>query len=110
MSELSDLHGVREAARRDKRTRFISLLHVTVQRLRDSYYALKREAAPGVNGVTWQEYGTDLDEKLADFIAASIGERTERNHPSEPTYQKQMGGNVSWASQPWRISWSSRRW
>src|SRR5438046_471071 len=42
--------GVREAARRDKRTRFTALLHhVTVQRLLDSYYALKREAAPGVD-------------------------------------------------------------
>ena len=42
-SELSDLHGVREAARRDKRTRFTALLHhVTPELLRDSYYALKR--------------------------------------------------------------------
>ena len=52
--ELSDLSGVREAARKDKRTRFTALLHhVTVSLLRDSYYALKREAAPGVDGVTW---------------------------------------------------------
>jgi len=56
-SELSDLHGVREVARRDKRTRFSALLHhVTSGLLRDSYYALKRDAAPGVDGVTWQEY------------------------------------------------------
>src|SRR5262249_15858765 len=49
ISELSDLHGVRKAARKDKRTRFTALLHhVTVNLLRDSYYALKREAAPGV--------------------------------------------------------------
>src|SRR5438309_11331717 len=68
ISELSDLLGVRKAARQDKRTRFTALLHhVTVGLLRDSYYALKREAAPGVDGVTWQEYETDLDEKLADF-------------------------------------------
>jgi RNA-directed DNA polymerase len=67
-SELSDLRGVREVARRDKRTRFSALLHhVTTELLRDSYYALKRDAAPGVDGVTWQEYETDLDEKLADL-------------------------------------------
>src|SRR5215475_9840760 len=48
-SELSDLHGVREVARRSKQTRFTALLHhVTPGLLRDSYYALKREAAPGV--------------------------------------------------------------
>ena len=68
ISELSDWHGVPKAARKDKRTRFTALLHhVTVGLLRDSYYALKGEAAPGVDGVTWQEYETDLDEKLADL-------------------------------------------
>jgi RNA-directed DNA polymerase len=46
-SELSGLHGVREVAHRDKRTRFTALLyHVTTNLLRESYYALKREAAP----------------------------------------------------------------
>jgi len=56
ISELSDLRGVRKAARKDKRTRFTALLHhVSVGLLRDSYYALKRDAAPGVDGITWQE-------------------------------------------------------
>jgi hypothetical protein len=51
ISELSDLFGVREVARRDKRTRFTALLHhVTTELLRDSYYALRRDAAPGVDG------------------------------------------------------------
>jgi hypothetical protein len=63
---LSDLLGVRKAACKDKRTRFTALLHhVTVNLLRDGFYALKRGAAPGVDGVTWQEYETDLEEKLA---------------------------------------------
>jgi RNA-directed DNA polymerase len=56
-SELSDLSGVREVAGWDKRTQFSALLHhVTPGLLRDSYHALKRDAAPGVDGVTWQEY------------------------------------------------------
>jgi hypothetical protein len=39
--------------------RFTALLHhLTVGLLRDSFYALKRKAAPGVDGVTWQEYET----------------------------------------------------
>ena len=68
ISELSDLFGVRKAARKDKRRQFTALLHhVTVNLLRDSYYALRREAAPGVDGVSWKEYETDLDEKLADL-------------------------------------------
>ena len=92
ISELSDLHGVREAARRDKPTRFTALLHhVTVPRLRDSYYALKREAAPGVDGVTWQEYSTDLDEKLAD-LHRRIHRGTYRAQPSRRAYIPKADG------------------
>ena len=91
-SELNDLRGVREAARRDKRTRFTALLHhVTVQLLRDSYYALKREAAPGVDGVTWQEYGTDLEEKLAD-LHRRIHRGTYRAQPSKRAYIPKADG------------------
>jgi RNA-directed DNA polymerase len=62
------LQGVREAAKRDKTMRFTALLHhVTVDLLRSSYYELKRSAAPGVDGVTWHEYGHDLEERLADL-------------------------------------------
>jgi group II intron reverse transcriptase/maturase len=64
----SRLARVREAARKDKKIRFTALLHhVTVDVLRDSYYALKRGAAPGVDGVTWQEYGKDLEERLRNL-------------------------------------------
>lgn len=67
-SESTALRGVREVARRDKRTQFTALLHhVTVTRLRESYHALQREAAPGVDGLTWREYGTDLEPRLADL-------------------------------------------
>jgi RNA-directed DNA polymerase len=48
------LRGVRQAARERKRKRFTALLHhLTVDLLRDSFYALKPKAAPGVDGVTW---------------------------------------------------------
>jgi hypothetical protein len=50
------LAGVRRAAREGKETKFTALLHhLTVDLLRESFYALKRKAAPGVDGVTWQE-------------------------------------------------------
>jgi RNA-directed DNA polymerase len=38
-----------------------------VDLLRNSYYALKRQAAPGVDGVTWQEYETGLANRLSDL-------------------------------------------
>jgi len=59
---------VREAAKKDKKLRFTALLHhVTDDLLRDSFYALKRQAAPGVDGVTWEEYGRDLEVRLVDL-------------------------------------------
>jgi len=48
--------------------RFTALLHhVDVELLRSSYYHLKRKAAAGVDGVTWQEYGNGLEERLIDL-------------------------------------------
>src|SRR5262249_4583835 len=61
----SGLQRVREAARKDKRTRFTTLLHhVTVELLHDSFYALQRQAAPGVDGLTWQGYEDGLEGRL----------------------------------------------
>src|SRR3989454_4554496 len=62
------LAGVRRAAREGKDTKFTALLHhLTVDLLRESFYALKRKAAPGVDGVTWQEYETGLEGRLVDL-------------------------------------------
>ena len=62
------LERVRERARQGKKERFTALLHhVTVDLLRTSYLKLKRDAAPGVDGTTWREYGQDLEAKLVDL-------------------------------------------
>jgi RNA-directed DNA polymerase len=62
------LVGVRKAAREGKEIKFTALLHhLTADLLRESFYALKRKAAPGVDGVTWQEYETGLEGRLADL-------------------------------------------
>ncbi len=68
-SALSSLERVRDAARRDKKVRFTALLHhvYAIGRLRQAYYALKREAAPGVDGETWKHYGEQLEANLADL-------------------------------------------
>src|ERR1700758_5838468 len=56
------LAGVRQAARENKEMKFTALLHhLTADLLRGSFYSLKRKAAPGVDGVTWQEYETGLE-------------------------------------------------
>jgi RNA-directed DNA polymerase len=67
------LRGVRQAAKERKQERFTALLHhLTVGLLRDSFYALKRQAAPGVDGVTWKEYETGLEGRLADLHSRVI--------------------------------------
>ena len=74
------LDRVRQAARLDKKTQFTALLHhVDVDRLQDAFYALKRDAAPGVDGMTWRDYETDLDSKLADLC-----DRVHKGGPYHP--------------------------
>jgi RNA-directed DNA polymerase len=66
------LDRVREAARRDRRARFTTLLHhVTVPRLQEGFFALKHEAAPGVDGVTWDQYDIGLEDRLHDLHRVS---------------------------------------
>jgi group II intron reverse transcriptase/maturase len=86
------LKGVREAARRDSRQQFTALLHhVTVDLLRVSYTSLKRQAAPGVDGVTWQEYGEGLEERLAD-LHDRVHRGAYRAQPSRRTYIDKADG------------------
>ena len=64
------LAAVRRAARQSTSVRFTSLLHhLTVELLERSYFSLKRNSAPGIDGVTWRAYGENLDEKLTELHA-----------------------------------------
>ena len=64
----SGLDRVREVARRDKDARFTALLHhVSLERLVMAYWDLSPKAAPGVDGVTWEDYGQDLAGNLRDL-------------------------------------------
>jgi group II intron reverse transcriptase/maturase len=65
------LARVRQAIERDREQKLTALWHhvYDVARLREAYFNLKREAAAGVDGVTWQQYGKDLEGNLADLSA-----------------------------------------
>jgi len=80
------LAGVRKAARERKEMKFTALLHhMTVTLLRDSFYALKRKAAPGVDGVTWGKYETGLEDRLVD-LHGRVHRGAYRAQPSRRVY------------------------
>jgi retron-type reverse transcriptase len=86
------LNGVREAARKRRQERFTALLHhLNVDLLRKSYYALKRQAAPGVDGVTWQEYETGLEDRLVD-LHSRAHRGAYRAQPSRRVYIPKADG------------------
>lgn len=60
---------IRQVAKTDKGKRFTTLLHhvYDIEALREAYFSLKRDAAPGVDGETWQSYGEQLEENLKDL-------------------------------------------
>lgn len=77
------LRGIREAAKRDKQLRLTALMHhVNPELLHASYLELKRQAAPGVDGMTWRKYGRGLEERIYD-LHGRIHRGTYRAQPSK---------------------------
>ena len=86
------LGRVRQAARDRKKERFTALLHhVNIDLLRLSFYALKRDAAPGADGVTWKDYEADLENNLRD-LHARVHRGAYRAQPSRRTYIPKADG------------------
>src|SRR5499427_4213120 len=86
------LSGVRQAAEERKQERFTALLHhVTVSLLRDSFYALKRQAAPGVDGVTWKEYEAGLEGRIID-LHSRVHRGAYQAQPSRRVYIPKADG------------------
>jgi RNA-directed DNA polymerase len=86
------LERVRKAARQDRRARFTNLMHhITVDLLRQSFYALKRDAAPGVDNVTWRGYEGELEDRLLD-LHRRVHKGTYRAQPSKRTYIPKSDG------------------
>ncbi len=89
----SALERVREAAERDRQVRFTALLHhvYNVEQLRVAYHALKRDAAPGIDGETWGHYGEALEERLAD-LSERLKRRAYRAKPVKRAYIAKADG------------------
>ena len=88
----SALGRVRELARQDRKVRFTALLHhVSLARLRVAYWAMNPTAAPGVDEVTWAEYGQDLENNIQDLHARMQSGRY-RAKPSRRAYIPKADG------------------
>src|SRR5258706_4196670 len=87
------LERVRQAARQRKKERFTALLHhVDPAMLRTAFYAMKRDAAPGVDGVTWETYEQNLDRRI-EILHAPVQAGTYRALPSRRSYIPKEDGS-----------------
>jgi RNA-directed DNA polymerase len=87
------LLGVREAARRERKQKFTSLLHhLTLELLRASFFELKKQAVPGIDGEAWQDYAVDFERRIED-LHGRIHRGAYRAKPSKRSYiPKPEGG------------------
>jgi retron-type reverse transcriptase len=86
------LDRVRQTARQRTKERFTALLHhINVDTLRLAFYALKRTAAAGVDGVTWKDYEADLEPRLED-LHGRVHRGAYRPQPSRRTYIPKADG------------------
>ncbi len=86
------LDRVWEAARQRKKGQFTALLHhINAATLRTAFYALKRKAAPGVDGVTWHDYEADLESRV-EALAERVHRGAYRPQPSRRTYIPKADG------------------
>jgi RNA-directed DNA polymerase len=87
------LDRIRQAARRRRKERFTALFHhISPEMLRTAFLALKREAAPGVDGLTWRAYAADLDHRIED-LHARVRRGAYRALPSRRWYIPKADGN-----------------
>ena len=88
------LARVRQAAKRDREAKFTALLHhVTPEALEASFYELKRKAAPGVDGVTWEQYGTGLAMNVRE-LHDRLQRGAYRARPSRRVYIPKADGRL----------------
>ncbi len=91
----SALERVRQAAKKDSKQRFTALLHhvYDVERLRAAYFALKRDAAAGIDGETWRHYGETLEQNLQD-LAGRLKRGAYRAKPVKRAYIPKADGRL----------------
>jgi len=88
------LDRIRQVAKQRKKEKFTALLHhINVDTLREAFYALRRKAASGVDGVRWQDYEADLEPRLED-LHRRVQRGAYRPQPSRRTYIPKADGKL----------------
>src|SRR5258707_1735926 len=86
------LIAVRRAARQSKSVRFTALLHhITIDLLKRSYLSLERDSGPGIDGVTWQTYEKNLEERLENLHAKGPRASYQARPPDRTSFPKVQG-------------------
>jgi RNA-directed DNA polymerase len=100
---------IRQAAKTDEERRFTTLLHhvYRIETLREAYFSLKRDAAPGVDDETWRTDGEHLEGKLNDLSGRLRRGRTGRSRSGGCSYRSRTDGSDPSGSPRSRTRWSS---
>lgn len=91
----SALEQIRQVAKKDKEMQFTTLWHhvYNIEGLRKAYFSLKRDAAPGVDGVTWRLYGMELEKNLQD-LSSQLKRGAYRARPVKRTFIPKTDGRM----------------
>jgi RNA-directed DNA polymerase len=88
----SALDHVRQRAKQDRKAKFTTLLHhVTIERLHKAFLQLQKKAAPGIDGVTWEQYAANLESNL-EGLHARLHRGAYRAKPSRRVYIPKADG------------------
>jgi RNA-directed DNA polymerase len=105
------LDRVRQAARQRKKERFTALHHhIDTDLLRIAFLALKRDAAAGVDGLTWKDYEADLERNLKDLHARVQRERIGHCRAVDSIYQRRTADSAHSRSLLSKTKSSRERW
>ena len=86
------LDRIRKVAKERKKERFTALLHhISTDLLEEAFFELKKDAAPGVDGLMWKDYEADLERKLED-LHDRVQRGAYRARPSRRVYIPKSDG------------------
>ena len=106
-----ELERIRQVARERRKERFTALFHhISIELLEAAFFELKKDAAPGVDRLTWKDYEADFERHIEDLHHRATGERIGHCPPGGCTSPSRMAGSARSRSPRWRTRLSNERW